>query len=377
MRIALDARGINWYHGTGIGTYTENILLNLINIDKKNDYYIYWSGKNYNKFKRNNSHIIMSSKKHHRFFEDYFFPYNNLNKDIDVYHVPQNGIGLSSSIKCNKIVTVHDLIPYIMPKTVGKGYLTKFLQEVPKIIRNSDAIITVSECSKQDILKFFPIDPNKIYVTPLAADKIYKPLKKENCKIFLKNFYNIDCPFVLYIGGFSTRKNVENLVLSFKKVCNEINENYKLVIAGSLKDNGKKLVELCEKLNISNKVIFPGFIPESHLPIFYNSCDVFVYPSLYEGFGLPPLEAMRCMAPVITSNISSIPEVVGNSGILINPLNKEDLTIALGKILTNASLRKFYARKGYIRALDFSWERTALETLKVYNSFKSKTPSIN
>jgi len=173
MRIAIDARGINLYNGTGIGTYTENVLKNLINIDTTNNYHIFWSGNNYESIKKDNCKIVMTSKKHQRFFENHYFPESISKENIDIYHMPQNGIGFSEEISCKKIITIHDLIPYIMPETVGRGYLLKFLKEMPLIIGNSDGIITVSEFSKRDILKFFPIDESKIYVTPLAADKKY------------------------------------------------------------------------------------------------------------------------------------------------------------------------------------------------------------
>ena len=162
MRIAIDARGVNWYKGTGIGTYTDNVLSQLLNIDKENYYHIYWSGDDYERFSYPNSKIIMTSKKHHRFFQQNYMPNNLLKEKIDIYHVPQNGIGLSENIKCKKVITVHDLIPYIMPETVGKGYLLKFLKDVPNILQFADAIITVSEWSKKDILKFFPIEENKV-----------------------------------------------------------------------------------------------------------------------------------------------------------------------------------------------------------------------
>src|SRR5665647_167778 len=186
MKIAIDARGINLYSGTGIGTYTENILKNLVNIDSVNDYHIFWSGNNYESIKKDNCKIVMTSKKHQRFFEDYYFPENISKESIDIYHMPQNGIGFSEGISCKKIVTIHDLIPYVMPETVGRGYLLKFLKEMPIIMGGSNGIITVSEFSKRYILKFFPIDEKKIFVTPLAADKKYTPLDKLHCRSLLE-----------------------------------------------------------------------------------------------------------------------------------------------------------------------------------------------
>lgn len=368
MRIAIDARGINWYKGTGIGTYTDKILSYMLKQDKENYYNIYWSGDNYNEFEAKNSKIIMASKKHHRFFEQNYFPQNIIDNHIDIFHVPQNGIGLNENISCKKLVTIHDLIPYIMPETVGKGYLIKFLKEVPRVIDLCDGIITVSEWSKKDILKFFPIDESKVFVTPLAADSKYKPLNKEFCKKFIASIYHINKPFILYIGGFSARKNVKSLISAFSKIYKDFNCDYDLVIVGEKKDEAQLLNKFSNNLELASKIIFTGFAPEEHLPLLYNACEAFVYPSIYEGFGLPPLEAMSCGAPVITSNLSSIPEVVKEAGILINPYDENELMEAILKLLNNDGLKKEYSERGLKRSKDFSWHITAEKTLQAYKT---------
>ncbi|MBW9146199.1 glycosyltransferase family 4 protein [Clostridium sp. CM027] len=366
MKIAIDARGINFYSGTGIGTYTENVFKNLINIDNVNNYHVFWSGNNYEIIKKENCKIVMTSKKHQRFFEDYYFPENISKENIDIYHMPQNGIGFSQEITCKKVVTIHDLIPYVMPETVGRGYLLKFLKEMPMIIGGSDGIITVSEFSKRDILKFFPVDESKIFVTPLAADKKYVPLDKVHCRNFLKAVYNLTDPFILYLGGFSERKNVASVIIAFSKIYKDLNKKYNLVIVGGYKDSGQKLIKLANELKIGSHVIFIGFVPEDHLPLFYNCCDTFIYPSFYEGFGLPPLEAMNCGTPVIASNLTSIPEVVGDGGILINPYDISEMSLAIGNLLSNEALRSELSSKALIRSKKFSWQNTAQCTLKVY-----------
>lgn len=373
MKIGIDARAITLYKGTGIGTYTENVARELLKIDTKNSYTLYWCGTNYKSFFKDNCNINLLSKGHHNFFETKYLPYNIMSNNLDIYHIPQNGIGFNENLPCLKLATIHDLIPYVMPETVGRGYLLKFLRSMPIIIEKCDALITVSEYSKKDILKFFPVDPNKIFVTPLAANTNYKVLNKQNCKNYLSNKYNINDKFILYIGGFSPRKNVNGLIEAFSRVSENISCNLKLVIVGSYKDDIKNLNLLCSKLNIIDKVIFTGYVEETELPIFYNTCEIFVYPSLYEGFGLPPLEAMSCGAPVITSNTTSIPEVVKDSGILINPNKVSEIESAIWKVLADDELKNNLKVSGLKNAQNFSWEKTARKTLEVYEKIYGET----
>lgn len=374
MKIGIDARGINWYRGTGIGTYTEKVLNNVLRMDHENYYDLFWSGKDFENFKKDNTKIIMTSKKQSRFFEQRYIPSNIKKENIDIYHAPQNGIGMCEDILCKKVITIHDLIPYIMPETVGRGYLTKFLREMPKIIAMADAIITVSEWSKKDILKFFPMDENKIFVTPLAADNKFRPLDKNKCRDFLFKNYDMVKPFILYIGGFSQRKNVKALISAFIDIHKDLNKDYDLIIIGANRDEFKNFNDPsnCNPL-IKSNIKFTGFVPESHLPYFYNSCSSFVYPSLYEGFGLPPLEAMSCGAPVITSNTTSIPEVVGNTQLLINPYNIEELKEAIVKLLNNEELQEKLSTEGLIRSCQFSWVKTAEQTLEVYKNLATSS----
>lgn len=367
MKFSIDARGINLYKGSGIGTYTENLLRELLNIDTKNNYSIFWTGENYENYKKDNSKIIFTSRKHGTFYENYYYPNYIEENNIDMHHIPQNGIGLNELYTSPLVVTIHDLIPYILPETVGRGYLQRFLRDMPLIVNNSKIILTVSEYSKKDIMKFFPfVNEEKIFVTPLAANKSYKPLNKSNCIEYIKNKYSIDSPFILYIGGFSTRKNVKELIIAFNKIKKSLKKDYKLVLCGSIKDEGVKLQNLCKELLIDDKIIFTGFIPDDELPLFYNAAEIFVYPSLYEGFGLPPLEAMSCATPVITSNLTSIPEVTKDCAILINPFNKDELASSVLNLLNSESLLQEYSQKGYKNSLNFTWKNTAIATLKAY-----------
>lgn len=367
MKIAIDARSAALHHGTGIGTYTENLISEMLSLNSKDEFTLFCSGKVNENFNTRNSNIFFSSGRHGSFYEKYYIP-NELSKThIDLYHIPQNGIGFNFDTEFPTIVTIHDLIPYIMPETVGSGYLDRFLRDMPTIISKSSAILTVSEHSKKDILKFFSSYPeDKIFVTPLAANNNFKPLNKTACKLYVEKIYHIETPYILYIGGFSLRKNALGLIKAFTKVYRDLNTPYKLLLGGSLKDEGMKLSTFVKENNMEDKIIFAGYIEDASLPVLYSGCDAFVYPSFYEGFGLPPLEAMSCKAPVITSNLTSIPEVTKDDAILINPYKLEELEKALVTLLNDEELKIKLSEKGYSRSLEFTWKKTAQNTLEVY-----------
>lgn len=368
MKIGIDARSINLHSGSGIGTYTKNLIKNLISMNSKDEFDLLWTGLNEEEFTKDNTKLFHISGRYSSFYEKEYIPAIMEHENVNLYHIPQNGIGLSFIPGLKTVVTIHDLIPYVMPETVGKGYLNKFLNEMPKIISSVSGILTVSEHSKKDIMKFFPNFPkDKIYVTPLAANKSFKPLIKERCIKYINKHFDISNPFILYVGGFSKRKNVKNLIDCYKEVKKDLNKPYKLVLLGSITDSGPELKQYVKSINLEDDILFLGYVDDYYLPIFYNACEAFVYPSLYEGFGLPPLEAMSCKTPVITSNVTSIPEVTGDSAILIDPNSKFELSNALLSLLNNEETKLSYSEKGYKQSLQFSWRLTSEKTYNAYN----------
>lgn len=374
MKVAIDSRSMTLHAGSGIGTYTKNLVLNLINIDSSDNLNLICTGKIPEDLNKNNVNIFLSSGRHGEFYEKFYIPNLLAKNDINLYHIPQNGIGFPFNTPLKTIVTIHDLIPYILPETVGKGYLKRFLRDMPNIVSEAAAIITVSEYSKKDILRFFPEFPEeKIFVTPLAADNNFKPIEKKICKKYIENTYGITDPYILYLGGFSKRKNVKELIISFEKVKNSLNKKHKLLIAGSLRDEGKELKALVDSKGLSDSIIFTGFIEDSKLPILYSGAEAFIYPSIYEGFGLPPLEAMSCKTPVITSNLTSIPEVTDNAALLINPYNIDELSSAIVTLLNNESLKENLIKIGYERSKKFSWTTVAKETISVYEQISNSS----
>ncbi|MDA8442122.1 MAG: glycosyltransferase family 1 protein [Peptococcaceae bacterium] len=370
MKIGIDARAAIWYRGTGIGTYTYQLIRNLAYLDTSNVYRFFWPGDEYKDLDPRTDAVFNSILKHKdRFWEEVHIPAALEDDKINVYHVPQNGIGLPVKKDCPFIVTVHDLIPYVYPETVGRNYLKVFLQEMPRIIEDADQIITVSDWSKRDIQKIFKLPDDRITVTYEAAEEIYRPLDKNKCRDFLANKYNLPRRFVLYLGGFGPRKNISGLINAFFELKKDLDADIKLVIVGKPGRDFEELNLLVDALGIQERVIFPGFVPVEELPLFYNAATIFVYPSIYEGFGLPPIEAMACGTPTITSNTSSIPEVVGDGAVLINPFNSLDLAEGIFRLLTDEALARQCTAKGLAQAKQYSWHTTAQQTLTTYLRF--------
>ncbi|SFC33854.1 glycosyltransferase family 4 protein [Clostridium uliginosum] len=369
MRIGIDGRAAKWYRGTGIGTYTHELIRGLNNIDSKNDYLIFMPKlDSLNNLKNNFSIKTVESTACDSFWDEIKVPNILNNSDIELYHVPQNGIGISKNVNCKKVITLHDIIPLRMPETVSDRYLKIFNEELPNILDDCEGIITVSEFSKNDIAKEFKFPKENIYVTPLAAEEIYKPLSKCQCKKIITDKYHIEEDFILYVGGFSPRKNILGLIEAYSKLPYATKEKFKLVIIGKKGPSYNRYKERSETLGVSSQVIFTDFIPLEDMPIFYNATEVLVYPSFYEGFGLPPLEGMACGTPVIASNVTSLPEVCYESALLIDPNDIDALSYNIQRVLDNSLLKLTMVNKSLNRSSQFSWDKTACNTLSAYES---------
>lgn len=369
MHICIDTRGAKLYAGTGIGTYTARLMENLISIDDRNTYSFFWPNDGYEfLLGRNNINLTLFGEKNKKFWDGVFMPAQVKRNNYDVFHLPQNGLGLPKDKFCPYIATIHDLIPYVMPDTCGKSYLERFTDEMPYIIEQCDKIITVSEYSKRDIIKYFGTSPEKIEVIYLAADSRFKMMEKEKAWSFLRKEYSYSNDFILYLGGFSPRKNVDGLLEAYRRVYKELPGHYELILLGASKDNHYELRKKAADMGLSDRIIFAGYVPYEHLPYFYNCSSLFVYPSFYEGFGLPPLEAMTCGTPTITTNVTSIPEVVKDGAVLVNPNDIDELSQSMFNLLSDMELRELLSQKALRRAYNFSWKKTALDTISVYEA---------
>lgn len=370
MQIGIDARAALWYRGSGIGTYTYQLIRGLLSIDPLNHYQLVYPPVRWTDV-HDGFELIAGEDKNRSFWEEVQIAPDLESAGLDIYHVPQNGIGLPSSIqrKTKLVVTIHDLIPFVLPQTCSKSYLRIALRELPRVVDMADYIIAVSFNTKRDLVEILGVPDDKITVVYEAAEPIYRPICHREAKMYVEKEWGIAGTYILNVGGFSRRKNVVGLVRAFYRVKAGLPDDCQLVLVGGAGggsyDEAKALVE---KWGLEGRVVFPGFVPTNSMPYLYSGADLFAYPSLYEGFGLPPLEAMACGVPVIAARSSSIPEVVGNGGLLYDPYDEESLSETLLKVMSDHELRRRLVERGCRQQARFSWRKAAAETWMVYQA---------
>lgn len=289
---------------------------------------------------------------------------------LDVVHDPTgvNPLGLA---RARRVVTIHDVIPYIYPAASTRLDRLIYRTWLPFALRHVDAIITVSECSKADIVRLLGVPPELVSVIGEATNPNYRPLALADTRAMLQH-YGIDFPYMLYVGSIEARKNLVRLLEAYARL-RPWSQQWKLVIVGARRWQAGPVLDTLQRLELLQDVYLPGMVAEEALPAFYNGADLFVFPSLYEGFGLPVLEAMACGTPVITSNTSSLPEVAGDAALLVDPQDVEAIAQAMRRVLEDSHLAANLRAKGLRRAQQFSWERTAQETIAVYERVLGRT----
>ncbi|MFY9637852.1 MAG: glycosyltransferase family 1 protein [Methanobacterium sp.] len=353
----------------GVDNYIYNLIKNMIKMGKSDQIsLIHYKKTNDPIYSKVNDIII--PKMPLKLTNPIGIPRAVKNAHIDILHLPIHWYTQISPFflnrKVKKVLTIHDLTPILFPEMHTRDTVRTWNSTLNLIKNRTDSIISDSLNTKNDCIELLNIPEERIKVIPLAADEIYKPMEnKEMIKEYLKKRYNVDIPFILFVGTLEKRKNVPLLIKAFNEF-KGYGSNHKLVIVGGKGWKYTEIFDLIKSFKLKDDVIFTDYVPDNDLVKFYNIADLFVYPSLYEGFGLPPLEAMACGCPVITSNISSLPEVVGDAGLMIDPNDVESLTESMHEILTNEGLKENYIKKSLERAKMFSWKKTAEETWKTY-----------
>jgi len=280
---------------------------------------------------------------------------------LDLVHVT-TPYGCFRDTRFKKIITICDVTPLLFPETHGRMQVWHHRLALPFILRSADRIITISEASRRDIIRCCNVPEEKVSVTLLAASLPALPVGGVTSAAPV---VGIAGPYILNVGTLEPRKNLSGLLDAFAAACRR-GLPHSLVIAGAGGWGRASIPAIAERLGIGDRVQVAGFIEDRDLPGLYAGADFFVYPSLYEGFGLPVLEAMACGTPVITSNISSLPEVAGDAALLVDPHSSEELSSAMLRLAGDAGLRQELRSRGWERAAQFSWERTADETWRIY-----------
>lgn len=293
---------------------------------------------------------------------NFFLPAGAAAAGCDLVHCT-TPYGTFMPCRYRNVITICDVTPLLFPGTHGRLNVWHHRFALPAILRRADRIITISECSKRDIVRLYGVSPEKVAVTMLAADRRFSP---HPAGLPGAAVAGLPRPYILNVGTLEPRKNLDGLLRAFA-AARRSGLDHTLVIAGARGWGDSRLAPLVEELGLAGAVVFAGFIEDHDLPHLYTGADFFVYPSLYEGFGLPPLEAMACGCPVITSTVSSLPEVAGDAALLVNPHSEADLTDAIVRLAGDAGLRQALKEKGLKRSAGFSWEKTVEETLAVYS----------
>ncbi len=372
MKIAMNAMTLNHQIRSGLLVYIENLLNGLAEIDFNNEYFLFFASLR-KKSLQMPGPVQNNFVKKVILIPDMQFPYREfiLNKGLfpyflrkyrcDIYHAPA---GLNIPVvnsKVKKLVTIHD----IRTLKICDESFPQNIKYLKKVLRYADICITVSNCTKKDILENFNVSPNKIKVIYVGVDERFKPIKDKESLNSIKVKYNLEDKYFFSLGQ-TPRKNIKRLIKAFSIF--KYKNDFSLVIGGA-GDDGPWVAQyqsLARKLEIEDRVKFIGYISNEDLPLLYSASECFVFPSLYEGFGIPILEAMCCGTPVITSNVSALPEIGGDAPLYVNPYDEYDIAKKMEKIVENKGLKNQIVEKGLRRSAEFSWKKMARETLDIY-----------
>jgi len=362
MRIGIDAR-MAFYSKAGIGRYVINLVRALRKLNPQEEFVILQSRKDRTPLASSpfrTSYLWTPS--HHR-LEQFTLPLELLPHRLSLLHSPDfippfRFRGLS-------VITVHDLAFLIYPQILTQDSI-RYYGQIEEAVERADHIIAVSEWTKKDLMELLGVPEAKITVVYEAAEELYRPIDPREASGMVRELFGIEGRFILFVSTIEPRKNVPTLLKAFKIVRERCREDVKLVLVGGRGWLSEKVFEMVDELNLRKDVLFLGFVPAEKLLYLYNSASLLAHPAIYEGFGLPILEAMACGLPVVASNVASIPEVTGSAAILVEPDDEEAWAAAIRRILKEPEFAQELREKGLKRASLFSWEKTASKTLEVY-----------
>jgi glycosyltransferase involved in cell wall biosynthesis len=378
VKIAIDIRRITEF---GIGTYTRNVVRALSRLDQENQYILIGSPQRAEEIGPlpPNFQSVPLLDADHTLRGHFRYLAVLKQSNCDLVHVPHL-FAMVRRLPCPYVLTVHDVLEH-MARTNGRSDLRRLLnfQLTRRALKGAESIFAVSKFTKSEIVKLFGISPDRIRVVYNAIDaRFLSGHATEMDRQLLVERYQVNYPFLLYAGRISPHKNIVRIIEAFSALKAELEkeEKYpglKLIIIGDELSKHPDLRRTVIRGGVQNDVRFLGFVPIDVLRVFYDAAKIFVFPSLYEGFGLPPLEAMAHGTPVLASNTSSLPEVVGNAAVLVNPENVFEIMRALHRVLTDQALRERMKRRCYEQAKKFSWDVSARQILEVYRLVGEKS----
>jgi len=364
VRIGIDARKL---HDFGIGTYIRNLLRHLAQLDGQTEYVVLCRAADCEAVAANgpNFRAVVETAPNYSLAEQVRVPLAVRREGVTLFHAPH--YVLPRLVACRSVVTIHDCIhlmfPQYLPNRLALGYARMAMGTAA---RRAARVMTVSESSKRDILRFFDIDPAKIAVIPNAYDERFAIEPAEEAVVGARERYQLHDEFVLYAGNVKPHKNLERLIDAFQIVRSRGLDRLKLVLIGDEISRYAALRRAVHRHRLHQYVRFLGYLPGETLAVLYRLAGVFVFPSLYEGFGLPPLEAMASGTPVVTSNVSSLPEVAGDAALLVDPTDPAAIADGMYRVLTDEQLRASLRQKGLARARQFSWAASIRQVHDIY-----------
>lgn len=374
-RIGIDAR----FYGPeskGLGRYTKELVDNVLRQDQENEYVVFLRKENFDSFKTDNSRVkkVLADIRWYTFKEQIIFPWLIWREKLDFVHFTHFNVPLFTPV--HFIITIHDLI-LTKHSTARASTLSPVLYWFKNLAyrvviffaaKRARIIIAISEFTRQDVIKKFKVDKSKVkMVYEGVATSLNRTKKTDDKKVILG--YNIHRPYLLYVGNAYPHKNLEGLIRIFPKIKEKF-PDLKLVLVGKKDYFYARLSALAKDSRQENSIIFPGFVPDNDLISFYKLSEAYVFPSFFEGFGLPPLEAMQHSCPVVSSNETCLPEVLGKAAIYFNPHNTKEMVKQIIRILQDTELQFELKEKGLRQVEKYSWQTCAKETLSIYNQIK-------
>ena len=378
MKIGIDVPIFGSAHNDkgGVYHYIFYLLQGLKEIDRENTYKIwfhFFRHSNISRYKevcdllnlngKDNFKVIRSCIPNYR---GWFLrlPVEVFIGSVDIFHGPAHFVMPTFSGK--SIVTIHDVDFLKIPEYLNPEWVQYKEKYTRLSLKRADVIITVSNYIKNEIIRYFGVPEEKIRVVYHGASDHFTPLKDNTLINRVLERYGIKIPYILFVGTFHKNKNLIRLLEAFYQLKLSYSFPHRLVLAGGKGELNKDVIQRIAELKIEKLVSLTGFVPIEDLPIIYQGSALFVFPSLFEGFGIPVLEAMASGVPVIASNVCSLPEVVGEAGLLIDPLNVDLLAETMYRVLSNKELRDELIKKGFERVKLFTWVKTVKETMAIY-----------